>query len=312
MDQVRKKISYLCRDTIDGNIDGSGVCCAIMDTGIWPHPDFGNRIIGFRDFVNHRKRAYDDSSHGTHVSGILAGNGRLSGGKYAGMAPGSSILMLKVLDEKGNGSFSNIFMGMEWLLANYRKYHVRIVNISVGTPPEEVTKNEDRLLELVDALWDEGLIVVVAAGNYGPRAGSIAIPGNSRKVITVGSSNDYPYGNGASARRKYYYSGRGPTQDCVMKPDVVAPGSGIHACNARYRRRGAQPYTVKSGTSMATPVVAGAISLLLSKYPEMDNTEVKLRLRECCTRLNLPDNQQGWGEINVKRLLHSQKPGDII
>lgn len=303
MNQVKKRVHYFCRDTMDGDIDGHGICCAVMDTGIWPHPDFGRRIVGFQDFVNHRKRPYDDCSHGTHVCGILAGSGQLSSGKYAGMAPGCSILMLKVLDEKGSGSFSHIFAGLEWLLSHYKEYNVRIVNISVGTLPEEPTENEERLLELVEELWDRGLVVVVAAGNYGPKAGTIAIPGSNRKVITVGSSNDRPMGSGHFTRR--HYSGRGPTYECVMKPDVVAPGSGIYACNAYYRRFGAAPYTMKSGTSMSTPVVAGAFALLLSKYPKMTNADVKLHLRTSCSRLKLPDNQQGWGEINVKRLLQS-------
>lgn len=303
MNRVKKRVHYFCHDTIDGNIDGRGICCAVMDSGIWPHPDFAGRIVEFRDFVNHRKRPYDDCSHGTHVCGILAGSGQLSDGKYAGMAPGSSILMLKVLDEKGAGSFSHIFEGLEWLISHYREYNVRIVNISVGTLPAGSTANEEHLLDLVEELWERGLVVVVAAGNYGPKAGTIAIPGSSRKVITVGSSNDHPSGKERFIRR--HYSGRGPTMDCIMKPDVVAPGSGIYSCNAYYRKFGAAPYSMKSGTSMSTPVAAGALALLLSKYPKMTNADVKLHLRACCSRLKLPDNQQGWGEINVKRLLQS-------
>lgn len=303
MNQVKKSVQYFCQDTVDGAVTGRGICCAVMDTGIWKHPDLEDRIVGFRDFVNNRERPYDDGAHGTHVCGILGGSGKLSNGKYAGMAPGCSIVALKVLDAKGNGSFQNVIQGMEWLLDNYRYYGIRIVNISVGTLPERISENDRRLLHLVDALWDCGLVVVAAAGNYGPAPGTIAIPGRSRKIITVGASNDVSVRNAYRVRE--HYSGRGPTDECVMKPDVVAPGSGIYSCSADYRIRRNYPYVMKSGTSMATPVVSGAIALLLSKYPDMENTEVKLRLRSSCTKRRLSEYHQGWGEINVKRLLQS-------
>jgi serine protease AprX len=164
-----------------------------------------------------------------------------------------------------------------------------------------MTENAKRMVQLVEALWDCGIVVVAAAGNYGPDSGSIALPGSSRKIITVGASNDVSVRH--AYRVKEHYSGRGPTRECVMKPDVVAPGSGIYSCNANYDGYETPPYIMKSGTSMATPVAAGAIALLLSKFPDMKNMEVKLRLRESCTWRNLSEYQQGWGEINVQRLL---------
>ena len=149
----------------------------------------------------------------------------------------------------------------------------------------------------MDRAWDEGLVVVVAAGNRGPGRMTITTPGISRKVITVGCSDDdrevLVGGN-----RMVDYSGRGPTAACVCKPDVVAPGCGVVSCASDFGR-----YTIKSGTSMSTPVVSGAIALLLEKYPDMTNRDVKLKLMESAMDIGLPKNQQGWGLLDIKRLL---------
>lgn len=109
--------------------------------------------------------------------------------------------------------------------------------------------------------------------------------------------------SGSLGGQKKNYSGRGATKECVVKPDLVAPGSGVNSCNGKYNRM-EKPYVMKSGTSMATPVVSGAIAVLLSKYPGMSNVEVKLKLRESCVDLGYNRNQQGWGLLNVKRLLY--------
>ena len=122
-------------------------------------------------------------------------------------------------------------------------------------------------------------------------------PGISRKVITVGCSDDDREVE-VMGSRMVDYSGRGPTNACVCKPDLVAPGCGIISCCNEPGR-----YFIKSGTSMSTPLVSGAIALLLEKYPSMSNKDVKLRIRERAVDLGLPHNQQGWGKLDVKRLL---------
>lgn len=300
---VKDAVGYWCEDIYYRKYLGQGVGVAVLDTGIMPHPDFGNRIIGFSDFVSGRTRIYDDSGHGTHVSGILAGNGKMSGGVYAGIAPEASLLIAKVLDHSGNGTVESVLHGIEWILAVQRRMHLRIVNISVGTQPGLDRSEEERLLRAVEMLWDAGLIVVVSAGNYGPKAGTVAVPGSSRKVITVGAV-DISGQRRRRARKRWDYSGRGPTAECVIKPDIVAPGTSIASCNSTYRNRFQSPYTMKSGTSMATPVVSGAIACLLSKYPDMTNVEVKLKLRES----SIPaDYTQGWGMLHIGRLLESRE-----
>lgn len=269
---------------------GKGIGVAILDTGIYPHIDFGNRIRGFYDFLSYKPRPYDDNGHGTHVAGLLAGDGRASGGKYMGAAPGCSIISLKVLDRLGNGSKEDVLRAFRWLSEYGRQYGIRIVNISVGTTCR-TRQDHDSLLEGVERLWDEGFVVVAAAGNQGPRPGSITAPGSSKKVITVGSC-DMLEGKGA-------VSGRGPTEECVCKPDIVAPGNRMISCipGKDY------PYGIKSGTSMSTPLISGAIACALEKNPSLTNGDIKMMLRECADDMGLPRNQQGWGKFNRKKFL---------
>ncbi|MEF9941278.1 MAG: S8 family peptidase [Lachnospiraceae bacterium] len=281
---------------------GQGIGVAILDTGIGNHPDLAHRVIAFRDILGGKRYPYDDNGHGTHVAGILCGSGVLSKGLYGGLAPKSQVIVVKVLDKKGDGTIHNVIAGLRWVLLHQSQYHIRIVNISIGTLPHEGSREEQHLLQMVEQLWDSGMIVVVAAGNYGPKPGSVTSPGVSRKVITVGSASDQYYMK-EGVRKIRSYSGRGPTKDCICKPDIVAPGSGIASCNVGYLFHERNGYTKKSGTSMATPIVSGAIAVLLSKYPDMSNVEVKLRLRDSCNDVHLPIEQQGWGQINVEKLI---------
>ena len=308
MKRVKESIGYWTKEIRNGNFHGNGIVAAVLDTGIILHPDFDRRILGFADFVGRRQQIYDDSGHGTHVAGILAGSGKMSDGLYGGIAPETGLLVAKVLDRMGNGTVKSVLEGIDWVLYMRRKYNLRIVNISVGAQPELHEREEERLVAGVEALWDAGLVVVVSAGNYGPEQGTIAVPGSSRKVITVGASAEYSQKNlnttgiaGRKTEKEWNYSGRGPTESCVVKPDLVAPGTNIISCNGGYINRWKKPYVAKSGTSMATPVVSGAIACLLSKYPDMTNVEVKLKLRESCT----PDlsGNQVWGMLDMERLM---------
>lgn len=284
------------------NIRGAGITVAVTDTGIVRHPDFGKRIIGFQDMLHQKTNPYDDSSHGTHLCGIIGGDGRSSYGLYTGIAPACNLLGVKMLDQEGNGSTANMLKALEWIEHNQERFKIRILNISIGTVPDVKHKDRDSLTEAVERLWDQGIVVVAAAGNQGPEISSITAPGISKKVITVGSFDDKGYRD-ASGKMIRHYSGRGPTADCVCKPEVVAPGADIMACNASFQKKGKGYYCKKSGTSMATAVVSGCIALLLSKYPEMSNVDVKLKLRESCMDLGLPKNQQGWGAIVPTALL---------
>lgn len=277
---------------------GKGVCVAVLDTGIYPHKDFGNRILAFADMVRGRHTPYDDNGHGTHVTGILGGDGRLSKGRFKGIAPDVRFVCIKVLDEKGKGRLANMLKGIRWVLLNQKWFGIRIVNISVGALAKDEQENK-LLMDAVLQMWNAGLIVCIAAGNEGTSA--ITTPGISTAAITVGAMDDSEMWD-ASGKKYENYSGRGPTEDCICKPEIVAPGTGIISTNCMIRQ-GSKPYSVKSGTSMSVPFVSGAIACLLEKYPDMTNTEVKLRLRERAQDLGLPKNHQGWGGLDIEYLL---------
>lgn len=269
---------------------GKGIGVCILDTGIYEHIDFTGRIWTFYDFLDFKRRPYDDNGHGTHVAGLVAGDGTASMGKYRGAAPGCGIISLKVLDRYGTGSQDDVLRALRWIRENRQQYRIRVVNISVGTTCNS-KRNHARLLESVEQLWDEGVVVVTAAGNQGPRPGSITAPGSSKKVITVGSSDLL---EGRSA-----ISGRGPTAECVCKPDIVAPGNKIMSCVP------GKPYSygVKSGTSMSTPLVTGAIACALEKNPALTNTDIKTMLMNSAEDMGLPQNLQGWGKFNRRKFL---------
>lgn len=181
MQRVRKQLS--CPDFAECS-SGEPVTVAFMDTGVRKHPDLSGRIIAFKDFVNGKPEAYDDSGHGTHVCGIAAGNGILSWGKYCGIAPQNYIVMAK------------------------------------------------ELAKMIEEACDEGILLIYAAGNLGPKPGCISSLGLSRRVVTVGCNDgeffkDY-------INKCETFSGRGPGCDIIKKPDIVAPGTRIIACNAFY------------------------------------------------------------------------------
>ena len=303
MRRVKENVHYFCDDTLFGHIDGHGITTAVLDTGISPHPDLEGRIVAFGDMLHGKRRRYDDNSHGTHVAGIIAGSGKMSSGVYAGIAPASRIVAVKVLDQKGEGKIRHLIEGIRAILKNREKWAIRIVNISIGTLPHRGDEEEAELLRWVDRMWDEGLVVVTAAGNFGPRSGTVTIPGVSKKVITVGASDDGEQKD-RFGKVGTNYSGRGPTFECVCKPDLVAPGSYIRSCNGFGQKKNQKMYSVKSGTSMSAPIVSGAAALLLSKYPDMKNVEVKLRLLMSADDMGKDANIQGRGLLNIEKLLN--------
>jgi serine protease AprX len=293
MDRVRKLVS--AKEVYKQGYSGNNVCIAVLDTGVYAaHPDFGGRIVCFRDYVNHRTGAYDDNGHGTHIGGILCGNGKMSGGRYAGMAGNAKLVVLKVLDQNGNGNTTDVIRALEWVHQNREKYRIRLLNFSVGFLPGAGLREQKELLDAIDRLWDEDIAVVTAAGNNGPGAQTVTVPGISRKVITVGASDDAK----SPAPLVRGYSGTGPTGCCIVKPEILAPGTNVRSLSNR-----PDTYTVKSGTSMAAPVVCGALALALEKRPQMTPAELKLALYETVTPPEVPENTKAWGILHVDKLL---------
>ena len=283
------------------------VTIAVLDTGIAYHPDLAGRLLCFADYVGDRTFPYDDNGHGTHVCGILCGSGELSGGRLCGMAPGARLVVGKVLDGKGEGSCDAMQEALQWILQVKNRYRIRILNISVGIGDLRERYKEQRLRETLERLWDHNILVVCAAGNSGPEDGSISEMASSRKVLTVGCHDGRYCRNDPS--RCETYSARGRKYDVIRKPDIVAPGTRILSCNAYWQNKNGRilrPYIAKSGTSMAAPVVSGAAALAMEKYPWISNEEFVRLLSLTATDLGEPWNKQGFGMLNVRRLLENK------
>lgn len=244
------------------------------------------------------------------MAGIAAGSGFASGGVYVGVNPKANVLSVKILDASGQGNSSNALAGLQWVFDNAQKYNIRVANLSIGTAD---VGSEDPLVRMSEALWDAGVVVVAAAGNGGPDASTITSPGSSRKIITVGAVEDShcPYIAKAS------FSGRGPTSECVVKPNILAAGHDIVSCLSNSPELGhqrltkmkleGQYYVRMTGTSMAAPYVSGAVSLLLTKYPNLTPDQVKLMIKYSAIDLQMPPNRQGWGIINMLKFLNGGK-----
>ncbi len=296
-------------------LTGRNVNIALLDTGTYPHPDLirpVNRIICFKDFVNNCQFTYDDNGHGTFTAGIMAGTGCMSKGEYAGVAPGSGLISLKVLDGSGNGWTSTVLSGMQWVYDNREKYGIKVVCLPLGCP-SFMSCRDDPLSVAAQALWEAGLIVCSSPGNNGPGASWISSPGINPTIITVGALNNH----GTSILQESPlcdFSSRGFTPDGNRKPDLVAPGAAIVSLNsdmtfipkssADYRVARLENYYRRgSGTSAACATVAGITALLLEKHGDLTPDEVKSLLRHSCKSLNLLKEQQGFGLININRLL---------
>ena len=281
------------------NIFGTGVTVAVIDTGINPHLDFvvpNNRIVKFVDLINNRKVPYDDNGHGTFVSSIICGNGLVSGGNYSGIAPKTKLIMLKALEENGETGAFKILEAMQWIYDNKDKYNIRVVCMSFGSNPLE--KN-DPLIMGAEALWNVGIVVVVAAGNSGPDYQTIKSPGGSGKVITVGGLNDNREENGGFDTSKFEiakFSSRGPAGK-FYKPDLIAPAVNIIGASIEKEHF----YTKMSGTSVATPMIAGICCLILSKYPFLTPDQLKIRLLRNCKKITMDKNKEGFGLANFSQ-----------
>jgi serine protease AprX len=297
------------------DVTGRGVGVAIIDSGIaaW-HDDLylvdgvtrtGDRVVHFKDFTRDDAAstgpdlASDDYGHGTHVAGTIAGSGYDSGGARSGIAPGAHLVALKVLDAEGNGYISDVIAAFEYAIEHKEALGIRIINLSVASGVFESYRRDPLTLAARRAV-EAGIVVVAAAGNLGANEqgevqyGGITSPGNAPWVLTVGAASHM----GTLTRSDdaiAAFSSRGPTWiDFVAKPDLVAPGVGIESAAApnstlaatmsAYLLSGTvdsrfQPYLSMSGTSMATPVVAGTVALMLEANPQLTPNAVKAILQ---------------------------------
>jgi serine protease AprX len=297
------------------SLTGRGIGVAVIDSGITGGRDFslsngtGSRIVYNQNFVVGQTTVADLYGHGTHVAGILAGNGMNSQGAtfrktFMGVADNVNLINLRVLDQNGSGHDSAVIAAIQKAISLKSKYNIRVINLSIGRAVYE-TYRLDPLCQAVEAAWKAGMVVVVAAGNEGRNDsahtdgyGTIAAPGNDPYVITVGAMK--PMGTATRADDLVAsYSSKGPTLfDHIVKPDIVAPGNMVISVLASFNTtlakaapknivalssystnsKGTSSYFTLSGTSMATPVVSGAVALLFQKSPTLTPDQVKARL----------------------------------
>jgi serine protease AprX len=292
-------------EQVSGNptLIGSGVTVAVIDSGVSPVDDIRGHIVGFHDFIGGRQQPYDDYGHGTHVAGIVAGDGTDSSGsgafkKYRGIAPGANIVGVKVLDSQGNGSASGVIAGLDWCIAHKSEYGIRVINLSITGPVME-SYTTDPVCQAAEQAVAAGIVVVVSAGNQGGRYGYIGSPANDPAVVTVGASNSLQT-PGRSDDKITTYTSRGPTRvDGVIKPDLIAPGNKVVSLRvpgstadindawtyvdpSEYLSGSTigveSSYARMSGTSMSAPAVAGAVAILLQENAGLTPNAVKLAL----------------------------------
>jgi serine protease AprX len=305
--------------------DGTGVGVAVIDSGIADHGDLHNgspsRVVYSQSFVAGDTTTSDKYGHGTHVAGLIggsgagSGNGNGYGATYAGMAPGVNFINLRVLDANGLGTDSQVIGAIQQAIALKNTYNIRVINMSLGRPVFE-SYTLDPVDQAVEAAWKAGIVVVCAAGNsgrYGPSNGfaTIGVPANDPAVLTVGATmtqNTLTRVDDKIAS----YSSKGPTAiDHVVKPDLVAPGNRMvslrvngSTLDAAYPQYEVSPsngnsskYYVLSGTSMASPLVSGAVALLLQQNPNLTPDQVKARLMKTAWKgiTQFTYSQDGWG-----------------
>jgi serine protease AprX len=315
---VRQELGY----------DGAGIGVAIIDSGsgassddLADAPGGVSRVDRFVDFVNGQTVAYDDYGHGTHVAGIIAGNGFDSGGARAGIAPAARVIALKAIDASGQGRISDVIAALDYAIGQKDALNIRVINLSVAAAVYE-SYNDDPLTLAAQRAVAAGIVVVAAAGNGGRSAdgrlqyGGITAPGNAPWVLTVGASSHLGSVDRADDTIAAF-SSRGPSAiDNAAKPDLVAPGVGIESLSdpssalyltdAAYLLSGTVPtsylpYLSLSGTSMAAPVVSGAVALMLQANPALTPNQVKAILQYTSQRYASYDRlTQGAGFLNAK------------
>lgn len=276
-------------------IDGKGSTVAVLDTGIDAgHPDLAGRIETSKDFTDSPSGTDDKVGHGTHVASTIAGTGAASHGKERGVAPGASLLVGKVLDDSGSGSESEIIEGMQWAVSQ----HADVVSMSLGSQLPSASCDDPIAQSVQQLSTSSKSLFVIAAGNIGAAQHTISSPACVQQALTVGAVD--------SEDKVAQFSSRGPVADThVLKPEIAAPGVDILAANAG--GRGVYAYQRMSGTSMATPHVAGAAAIAKEANPGFSGAQLKQLLTSSANSSIPGDAQQvGAGRLDIGQLLQEK------
>jgi subtilisin family serine protease len=255
--------------------DGTGATVAVLDTGIdETHPDLAGAVVDKQSFVEGTdpQDVTDRHGHGTHVASIIAGRGTASNGLYTGIAPGAKLVVGKVLGDNGSGTESGVIAGMEWAATKSK-----VVSMSLGSDPTDGTDPESQALNRIS--HDTGALFVVAAGNDSNPL-TVNSPAAADAALAVGATAKTNGGTDGTS-----FSSKGPRlTDWAIKPEISAPGLSIRAAQAAGTNLGegdpagapyADKYTNASGTSMATPHVAGAAAILVQRHPDWSAQQLR-------------------------------------
>jgi serine protease AprX len=265
---------------VPDGIDGSGVTVAMIDTGVARHEDLGGRVVARVDFTP-GGAGDDEYGHGTHLAGVIAGDGGASSGKWRGVAPAAKLVSVKVAEADGSTDVSVVIAALQWVVTHRAQYGIRVLNLSFGTDSVQ-PYTLDPLDAAVERAWNAGITVVVSAGNRGPGPGTINKPGDDPFVVTVGAA-DLKQTPERWDDEIASFSSRGPTPDGFEKPDLVAPGTTIVAT----RDAGStvdqlhpaavvdESYFKGTGTSQAGAVVSGVAALMYEANPSLTPRRVK-------------------------------------
>jgi serine protease AprX len=268
---------------VPSRYDGDGVAVAVLDTGVSLAGDLRDAVERRIDFTPGHD-GIDRFGHGTHMAGIIAGDGGSSRGAWRGVAPDADLISVKVAGPDGATDVSVVLAALQWVVTNRDRLGIRVLNLAFGT---DATSSYlvDPLDYAVERAWRAGILVVAAAGNRGPDGGTISKPGDDPFVLTVGAADV----RGTADRRDDVvapFSSLGPTVDGVPKPDLVAPGVSIVSVRApgswadldRPEARVGSAYMKGTGTSQATAVVSGIAALLFEADPSLTPDEAKAAL----------------------------------
>jgi serine protease AprX len=271
-------------------LQGQGIKVAVVDSGVIRTEDLGSRLIGSVNFNDDRHDSVDGNGHGTFVAGIVAGDGKMSDGEYMGIAPRASILSARVSDDDGVSTEADVVAALQYIYNNRSTQNIKVVNISLNSTAMQ-SYHTSPLCAAVEVLWFSGIVVVVSAGNNG--TANLYPPANDPFVITVGATDD----KGTATLSDDIipsFSAYGTDGNGGPKPDLVAPGTNViaflpdnsglkigedhpdHRVNANYFRM--------SGTSMAAPMVTGAVALMLQDEPGLNPDQVKYRLKSTAAK----------------------------
>jgi serine protease AprX len=299
----------------DPALDGAGLTAAVLDTGIdTAHVDLdGGKVVAFVDCTVAAAcvaaSPFDDNGHGTHVSATLAGDGDgTPDHRYQGVAAKAQLAGVKVLDSAGSGNESSVLAGLQWVVDNHVALGIRALSMSLGAGA--CGDGTSPISAAVNGAVAAGIVATIAAGNNGPAACTVASPGDAANAITVGAMADTgPSASGCSRSacrdgfREAYFSSRGPTFDGRIKPDVSAPGVAITSARAGT----ANGYVAESGTSMATPFVAGVALLMLDQNPGLTPAQVKSTIMSTAVDWGPAgaDNTYGAGRLDAYAALRA-------